>query len=55
MDGPLGGFISWRFQGNGKIFEAAPETALILDHPHAAVRLVLDGISLRCRAAATTP
>ncbi|MDE2229772.1 MAG: LysR family transcriptional regulator [Alphaproteobacteria bacterium] len=43
---PGGGFIPWRFQENGKSFEATPEGTLIVNTPDVAVRAALDGVGL---------
>jgi len=43
---PGGSFIPWRFQENGKGFEATPEGTLIVNDPDVAVRAALDGVGL---------
>ena len=43
---PGGGFIPWRFQENGRSFEATPEGSLIVNDPAMAVRAALDGVGV---------
>ncbi|MGH6976866.1 MAG: LysR substrate-binding domain-containing protein [Stellaceae bacterium] len=43
---PLGGFIPWRFNENGKSFEITPEGSLILNNPEVALRAALDGVGV---------